>query len=695
MLRSFALLAFAVPALADPPLAFVGEPLPAGAVGRFGRPGVEEPRGPMAVGQLPGGAVRLAIADGRTVRVWAWQSVTSRRPVHELVGHSADVKHLAISGDGRVAVSADVGEVRAWDMISGESTVVATSKKPITALVVDRSARRIVLAVGSDVQLIDRPTDRRIKIGSHDRDVSALAIGVGGRLATADVRGRIAVWRADGTRLADLAWTPLVVEPAAEPRLPANLKPKGPLPSVIDYSDGVRKLAFSPDGTRLLAAGGTVVRLWDVASAKLIWQHNRHARVSLGLEFLSRNYVPPDAGPRQVGRANDIAFSPDGKLVASSGINGDSWIGHADHGETLRETKDRVPHFVDRAGLDSAVGVRFDPDGKTITLFDRSRQFVREEIRSGRQIAIAGGHRWGVTGLALTPDGRYLASYGDDGLIRFWRVATHECVSIRRGGTSSFHGVNDIAFSPDGKWFVTGGTFHGFDVFSVKGDPPRTSMKDNYDRVSYQSHVFTPGEPATLFAFFRERGLSRTLNLENRKESGPNIRVSDEPKSMAITPDGKMVAVAFGYSPTPMPKIFDPVTGKEALTLEEPSGYGLIDSVKYSPDGRTLAGRSRAALTLWDAATGRIVASLVYEGSEWGAFAFAPNGKTIAAAGSTPGVGENAIRKPGVIRNFDVATGKVLRTISAVPPVRSLLYHPDGTLFSGSADGAIYVWPGK
>lgn len=253
--------------------------------------------------------------------------------------------------------------------------------------------------------------------------------------------------------------------------------------------------------------------------------------------------------------------------------------------------------------------------------------------------------------LAISPDGSLLASgnfmpYPEwewaekIHAIEFIKISTGERVhTIEEPGL----GVTSLAFSPDGKVLVSGGGDRGVYLWEAETGKMAYKLGEHGHEVKvvYSSDGHThisaslcTGGDSTIH--LRESSTGRLIRkLEDRD---PRKRDKMCVGSLAVSPDGKMIAAGVDYAFAeyqPKIKLWDTASGKQ---LRELSVIGNYDyKVAFSPDGKTLAAASRllddSRITLFEASSGKKLWKLAARGLLVEAVAFSPDGKTLAIGG--------------------------------------------------------------
>jgi RNA polymerase sigma factor (sigma-70 family) len=299
------------------------------------------------------------------------------------------------------------------------------------------------------------------------------------------------------------------------------------------------------------------------------------------------------------------------------------------------------------------VGVALSPDGKVLASGSADKTIKLWDVKTGQNTATLMGHTDQLCCVALSPDGKTLASGSADETVRLWDVRTGKNTAILTGHDDT---VRSVVFSPDGKTLASGGDDYSIKLWDVKTG-------------------------------------KNTVTLEPHTDDGPGVLWIIT--SVCFSPDGKTL-VSASYDGI---RFWDVKTGKVKAHLV--SGKpDAVHAVTFSADGKTLASAHFAAVVfnrdgtprtaepgrtirLWDVASGKNTAVFRGHTGLIAAVVFSRDGKTLASAGYD-----------NTIRLWDVRTGKNTATLEGhTGDVFGIAVSRDGRMLaSASEDKSIRLW---
>ena len=216
-----------------------------------------------------------------------------------------------------------------------------------------------------------------------------------------------------------------------------------PLATLSGHADYVRSLAFSPDGKMLAAAGGPPqrggeIKIWDISSIVAPGFSPANAALKGGATLLKTLLGHKDC-------IYSVAWSPDGKLLASGSYDKMVKLWDAATGQEVKNLQDHI---------DAVFAVAFSPDGKHLASGSQDRSVKIWDIASGQRLYTLSDATDGLTSIAYSPSGKQIAAAGYDKTIYVWQVGDSDG-RLLRSLIADEDSILALAWTPDGKMLIT------------------------------------------------------------------------------------------------------------------------------------------------------------------------------------------------------------------------------------------------
>ncbi|MFD6326429.1 AAA family ATPase [Streptomyces sp. NPDC058442] len=404
------------------------------------------------------------------------------------------------------------------------------------------------------------------------------------------------------------------------------------------HADTVRDIAWSADG-RLLATASR-----DGTARMYQAESGRQLCV-----------LPCDGA-----MVESVSFSPDGSRLATAGRDQVVRVWDVASGAPVRQ--------LTGAG-DIGRQVAWSPDGTRVAATFKDQVTRVWEADTGCLVQELRGHTGDVWGVAWAPDGSRLATASHDRTVIVWDAATGAATTTLTGHTEFVEG---IAWSPDGECLATGSGDHTARIWDARTGALRLLLRGHTDYV--WNPAFSPD--GRLLATPSSDRTVRIVRTEDAKEVAVLRGHTDTVWTVVWSPSGTRLATA---STDGTGRVWDlQPQGAESVLVQ---GHdGPVNQAVWSGDGTRLATASDdGTLRVWSARSGAPAGPVATPGERVWSLAWAPHGDRLALSAAD-----------GLFRVLD-GTGSTVFDLHGAP-VEGCSWSPDARrIATGGHDGTVRV----
>jgi WD40 repeat protein len=574
-----------------------------------------------------------------------------------LMGHKSSIKAVAVTPNGKLAVSASSDELKVWDLNSGlnvqtlcENLIGSVETMAVTPdghYAISAFWDLTILPSNYTLTVWDLKTGRKLHSWvAHTMSINAVTVTPDGNYAiSASNDNTLKVWNwKSGEELCTLeghtmSVNAVTVTPDGDYAISAsndntlkvwNWKSGEEVHTLYGHTDNVTAVAVTPDGRCAISASwDKTLRVWDLKSGRVIRKLLGHN------EWVMAVAVTPN-GKYAISGSNDdslkvwnlqkgaehlslkghtsnvaaVAATPDRKCAISGSDDNTLKVWNL-------ESRSEQPPLTEHTGSVRAIAVT--PDGQYAITASNDTTLKVWDLKSKRVMRPLIGHTSLVTAVAVTPDGNYAISTSHDNTVKVWNL---ESEAEPRTFTGHIGGITAMAVSSDGQCAISASLDGTIKIWELNSGAERLSFRIDNKNVSAMTVT-----PDGLYAIsdFEDK----TLQVWDINSGGELLTLSGHRSyvtAVTVTPDGKY---AISASEDETIKVWDLRDGATLFTLYDHTA--AVTAVAVTLDGQRLLSTSRDhTLKVWNLANREVIASFSGD-STLHCCAVASDGVTIVA----------------------------------------------------------------
>ncbi len=581
------------------------------------------------------------------------QAVSQTREINRLQEHVEKVNAISFSPDGNfIASVGDDGNLILWHP-NGKliTTIPNLSKERLTAVSFSPDSK--LIAVGS--------ADTNLKLYSingklihtfteHQNWLTSVSFSPDGKtIASASRDKTIKLWHIDGTLIktwqAHQGWVNTIkfspdgkrIISGGEDNLIKLWRNDGTLLKIFNgHQERITQIKFSQDGKLIVSASGDkTVKFWD-NQGKLIYSFDDYPGQINSIAINSKNHLLAIAHSQEIEiltvdiksleksrilqkiahngiHIQDINFSPDGEIIASA---------TSDNSVRIWQIKKNY-HLEDK----SIKSIATNPQKSAKISFAAAGRDGKIYLkrRDNSLLKTLPGHKYPITAVHFSPDGKLLASASNDKTIKLWNIENYRLINTFKGHQKS---VESISFNPNGKLLISGSADKTVKLWNLTGEIIQTftGPQDTISSVtfSHNGKMIAAGSYDKQIYLWKLDGTLLNKFTEH-KQAISSVQFSTDNKTLASASWDNYI------------KLWNITNDESFKTL---TGHTTgVTSLSFNQDNKLLvSGSQNSTIKLWNLSNGNQLKTFSLDIGGINSLSFTPDNQNLVIGSENGGV---------------------------------------------------------